>query len=77
MELIVSVAIFSILAAIVVANFKRGAQNDSLRSGAAAVTSVLRKAQNFSQIGSQDVPASMTNNTGRFGVHFDSDEPTR
>lgn len=69
-ELIVAVAIFGLLAAMVVANFRQGEKSDDLRSAAAALVSVLRQAQSLAQIGSQNVPATMIN-TGRFGVHFD------
>ncbi len=74
LELVVAVFIMSVLTAMTVANFHRGVQSDDLRRAASEMTSILRKAQNFSQIGSQDIPDEMTN-TGRFGVHFDLDEP--
>lgn len=77
-EMLVGIFILVVLIGIILANFKQGGRNDDLRRSVAEVTSVLRKAQNLSLIGSQqNLPSGMSNNTGIFGVHFALAQPTK
>jgi Tfp pilus assembly protein FimT len=69
-EIIIWIGIFSILAGIMVANFRQGSQNESVRLASSLALSTLRKAQTMTLTG-----ATLPDGTypiGGYGVHFDS-----
>jgi len=69
-DLIVSIAIFGMIAGSVVINFRAGSRSDSVRQGAQVLASVLRRAQTSTLSGAEIAGGSFPQ--GGFGVRLDS-----
>jgi len=69
-DLMVAISIFTLVTALVVANFNAGARNDSVRQGASIAAGLLRRAQTATLAGALlsdgEFPA------GGYGVRFDA-----
>lgn len=72
-ELIVSIAIFGILATTIISNFRSGERSSSVRQASRLTESLLRRAQTMtltgSVLGNGDFP------DGGYGVRFDKSQP--
>lgn len=73
-ELLVSLGIFVVVTAMVVANFRGGSRSDELRIASEALISNLRKAQNMAFSGQL---VNGVNPPGGYGVYFKLSEPDR
>jgi len=73
-ELLVSMTVFMIIASVMVANFRKGADRDDLQQGALLITSLLQQAQTYALAGyalAGTVPA------GGYGLYLDINNPTK
>ncbi len=70
-DLIVSMAIFSVLTGAVIVNFRAGSRNDSVRRGAQIIASTLREAQTMTLSGTELSDGSFP--TGGYGVRVSTD----
>lgn len=73
-ELLVSLSIFIVITAMVVANFRAGSRGDDLRISAEAMVSNLRKAQNMALAGQ---PTNDIVPPGGYGLYFNLATPDR